>query len=82
MSKKSLKQILSNLGSTSTAYGIPCLVRSERFYQRIFWISFILGSSIASFCLIKNDVLEYLDYKVVTTTQTLYEQPSDFPWLL
>lgn len=73
------KTISSELGTTSTAYGIPCLIRSKKLYQKIFWISFILGSSLASFILVKDGIFNYLDFKIVTIIQTIYEQPTEFP---
>ena len=74
-----LKETVKELCSVSNLYGIPNLVRSKRFDQKILWITFIIGSTIASYFLIKIALFEYLEYKVVTVTESIYEQPTEFP---
>ena len=76
---KELKKVFKEFGIASSAYGIPNFFRSKRLYQKILWIVFILSSTFISYFLVRDSILDYLEYKVVTITQSVYEQPSEFP---
>ena len=70
------KELLKML-KTSTAYGVPNLVKSKRIFNKLFWICFLVLSSSASFYFIY--LVEYLSYDVVTIVKTEYDQSIEFP---
>ena len=70
---------LSDLIKTSTAYGLPKIVRSKRLFNKIFWLAFLIASVAAASYYIFNDVADYYSFEVVTTVKTEYDQPTEFP---
>jgi hypothetical protein len=64
---------------TSTAYGVPHLFRSKRMFNRIFWLCFLVMSTIVSVYYVYAEIMEYFKYEVVTTAKYEYNQPAQFP---
>ncbi len=64
---------------SSTVYGVPHLFRSKRICNRIFWMCFIMISLIASTYYVYAELMEYLNYEVVTIAKQKYDQPAQFP---
>lgn len=65
--------------TSSTAHGIPNIIRSRRFFHKVMW-TFCTAISTATCCwFIYTNILKYLDYSVITNIKTIYEQPTIFP---
>lgn len=76
---RKLSEIVLELGLATTAYGIPNLLRSKRVYQKHLWIFFFFVSATCSYFLIYETIVNYLDFKVVTLVESVYESPVEFP---
>ena len=74
-----MKKEINSLIETSTAYGLPKIVRSKRLFNKIFWLAFLIASVAAASYYIFNDVADYYSFEVVTTVKTEYDQPTEFP---
>ena len=74
-----MKKVILALIETSTAYGLPNIVRSRRLFNKLFWLTFIVLSLTAATYYIVNDLIDYYNYEVVTTVKTEYDQPTEFP---
>ena len=75
---KALKEA-KELSLTSTAYGLPNVLRSRRLLNKLFWLSYLILSATGAAYYIYFDVVDFLDYEVVTVIQTEYDQPTQFP---
>ena len=74
-----LKETLAELLSISTIHGLPNVVKSKRIVHKIMW-SFAFSVFLGACCYsIYECISSYLEYKVVTEIQTVYEQPAIFP---
>lgn len=73
------RQTIKELGLASTAYGISNILRSKRNFHKILWIFFILISTTISCWFVYDALFNFLEYKVVTLVQSVYEQPTQFP---
>ena len=73
--KEEIKELL--LGST--AYGVPNVVRSDRLFNKILWILFLVGSSCATCFYVHEGILNYFSYEIVTFIRSEFKQPSEFP---
>ena len=74
-----MKKVILALIETSTAYGLPNIVRSRRLFNKLFWLTFIVLSLTAATYYIVNDLEDYFNFEVVTTVKTEYDQPTEFP---
>ncbi len=78
MSNK-LKETLHDLLLTSSIHGLPNIARSKRIFHKLMWaIAFTILFSFCCYSIYKC-ISAYLEYKVVTEIETVYEQPSIFP---
>jgi len=74
-----LKETLLELLSISSIHGLPNLIRSKRLFHKIMWaIAFTIFLVILC-CSIIECITAYLEYKVITEIQTIFEQPAPFP---
>jgi len=74
-----MKKEIFQLIEFSTAYGLPNIFRSKRFFNKIFWTTFLIVSMALAAFYIFNDLADYFNYEVVTTVKTEYDQPTEFP---
>jgi len=74
-----IKKIIKELLLSSTAYGVPNFLKSERLFNKLFWIFFLLTSSITSCFYVHLSIRAYLENDVVTIIKTGYDQPAEFP---
>jgi len=74
-----MKKEIFQLIEFSTAYGLPNIFRSKRFFNKIFWTTFLIVSMALAAFYIVNDLADYFNYDVVTTVKTEYDQPTEFP---
>ena len=74
-----MKKEIFQLIEFSTAYGLPNIFRSKRFFNKIFWTTFLIVSMALAAYYIVNDLADYFNYEVVTTVKTEYDQPTEFP---
>jgi hypothetical protein len=81
LSEKSekIKKIIIETLSSSTAHGIPNILKSNNLFLIIFW-SIVCGISlcVGSYFVIDN-VLDYLEYHTVTTISVINEKQTQFP---
>ena len=74
-----IKKIVRDFSLVSTAHGLPNIFKSKRLFNRLFWLFFVLSSSIISCYFIYLSVLAYFEYDVITIIKTEYDQPAEFP---
>jgi len=74
-----LKENLSEILSDSHAYGLPKIFRSKRFFLKVYWFVFLIMGSLASIYYTVDAVNSYLQFDVITLTESRYEQPMLFP---
>ncbi len=74
-----IRKNLSELLISSTAYGVPKIVLSKRLSLKIFWMIFFLLGSILSIYYVFDAINSYLEYEVITKTESIYLQPMPFP---
>jgi len=77
-----IKEIINtskDLALNSTAYGISNILRSEKLFNKLFWIFYMLISSAAAAYYIFENISSYLEYEVVTIIKQEYKQPTEFP---
>lgn len=74
LKKRSYEQLLN-----TSVHAIPYFIKSQRIFVQIFWITiFVLSIFVCSFFMYKN-LLEYLEYPVVTNINMVYEKNPHFP---
>lgn len=64
---------------SSTAHGIPNILRTRRLFHKIMWIISTLASVGVCIWFILSSISDYLQYSVVTTIESVYEQPAMYP---
>ena len=74
-----IKERISELLFDSTSYAIPHLIKSQRVFNKIFWVFFLIISIIISFYYTYEAINEYYNYEIVTEIRNEYEQPAEFP---
>ena len=77
--KRSLLEAFKECSTSSTAHGIPNIVRSELTLLKVIWTICLLGS--AGYCALSvyNSIVSYYQYNVLTSIATIYENPIEFP---
>ena len=76
---KIIKGTAVNYMSSSTIHGFSNIVRSTNIIQGLIWILIVLSGSGYSFYVIRNYIVEYLDYPTVTKTEIVKEPIPEFP---
>ena len=83
MTKESKKSIVKNcvydLLESTTAHGIPNILRSKRLIIKLFWTLCLLSSIATCAYIARTTILNYLDYGKNTEIATIYEEKSQFP---
>jgi len=77
-----LPEIEANLAEIlgeSTAYGLPKLFKSKRFFFKIFWLAYFLTGCIASIYFTVDLLNSYLEYEVIQKTEIITENEMTFP---
>ncbi len=70
---------LNNLVSESTAFGIPNIVRRERIFNKILWLSFVLSGTLASIFFTIQALNDYFEFDTITKIGYKYQNPLQFP---
>jgi hypothetical protein len=65
--------------SQSTAHGIPNIINNSNLISKLIWLLCVLISMCALIWFTYNAILEYLKYPIVTSINTNYESPAEFP---
>ena len=79
--KEKIKQNVKELLSSSTAHGIPNIVKTSSILFKIIWsIAFILSTCAGSYFVI-NSTLDYLKFQTVSSIKVIQEMQSQFPTL-
>ncbi len=76
---KQAQKSMTKLVLVSTAYGIPNVFRSNRIFNKIFWLIFLLISTAMASVYIYRGIMAYYNYEVVTLIKQDYGQPTEFP---
>ena len=79
--KEKIKQNIVELLSSSTAHGIPNMIKTSSILFKIIWsIVFILSTCAGSYFVI-DSTLDYLKFQTVTNIKVIQEMQSQFPTL-
>lgn len=78
LSKKMKRKTLQLLSGTSF-HGVPKVVTSEIWLQKIIWVGLIMASFVYCSMMISRNLIDYFDYPVVTNIQSIYEKEPEFP---
>lgn len=76
---ETLKQKSKEILLASTFHGVQGIVKESNYLIRIIWIICFLISLASCSYFVLQSVLNFLDYEVMTSIQTIYEQESEFP---
>ena len=74
-----INDILIEVGTSTTAHGIPKIISSKLFLLRIIWSIFLLGSASVCCYMIFKSISNYCDREVVTKTTLTNQLPTEFP---
>ena len=74
-----LNEIISELLSDSTAYGLAKIFKRKKLFFKLFWLTFFLMGSGTSVYYICDAITGYFEYEVITKIENKYEQPMLFP---
>ena len=81
MEKIEISKIIHNFLLSSSAHGLPRLLRSKNCVIKILWsIALVTSTICGSYFVIKNS-LDYLKYETVTTISLIEENEVEFPTL-
>ena len=73
------RSIIREFGLTTSAHGIPGIVRSKSIHNRLFWsISFIAFASITLYFVVR-EIRSYFQYSTQTSVNMISEWPQFFP---
>ena len=77
--ENSIRKIISAGLKSSTAHGIPNIVKNKHTIIKLIWIiCLLISTSIGGYLTFKM-VLSYLNYEVVSNIQLVSEERSEFP---
>jgi len=77
-----MKQHLVDAFSSTTAHGLPKIVKAKRMPIKIMWtICFIISSGFCAYSVI-GSLANYLRFDVVSLTRVIYEPFSEFPKIM
>ena len=79
MLSSQIKETLKELTISSTYQGLPSVLRTKRLFFKTMWTIFFIGCASFCFFLIKDSIMSYLDYDVVTRIDLIQENPAPFP---
>ena len=74
-----IKEILIEIGNSSTSHGIPNIVQSKSKFLKIVWLTFSLVSTAACSYMIFKSIDNFLNFEVVTKTTLRNQLPVEFP---
>ena len=74
-----IRRNLRNLIINSTIHGLPNSFKAERPLFKIMWLIFFLISASFGLFMVVTNLLDYLDYEIVTKFQVNNESPMVFP---
>jgi hypothetical protein len=63
----------------SSAHGIPNIINNSNLVTKLIWLLSVLISTCALIWFLCNTILDYFEYPVVTSINTNYESPTEFP---
>lgn len=79
MKNKTLKEKCKEIALFSSSYGLPHMIRSDRSFNKIFWLCFTLLSSSAAAYYVYSNITEYYSFNRVSFVRHEYEQLAQFP---
>ena len=74
-----IKDILKEVGLSSTAHALPNIIRAKQTWLKIFWTILLILSAIVCFILLIHDISNYFAREVVTKITYTNEISSEFP---
>jgi len=77
--KKSLKNVVTRWAASSTFHGLPKIAKTSRLSLKLFWITIIIVLTIVCSYLIYVNIINYLDFDVITQIRKITEVPSLLP---
>jgi hypothetical protein len=77
--KELIKNKITELALVSTSHGLPSVFRVERNFLKITWLFLFIGGCVISILLVKQSIIDYLNYSVVTNINEIYEMPIEYP---
>lgn len=73
------KQKLIQLLLSSTAHGLPNIVRAENFTFKIMWLLFFISSTCVGSYYVVDSIFDYLKFNTVANVKVVDEMQSQFP---
>ena len=74
-----LKTQIEKLAISSTAHGIHHISNRVHKLSRIFWLLLLVISFVSSIHLITLEIINYLEYPVITNIEVVYKKDPEFP---
>jgi hypothetical protein len=76
---KKIKQRVVDQLLSSTAHGLPNILRTKLLFIKLTWFTFIIVSACFGSYFIIDNILDYLKYNTITTISVIKEQQAEFP---
>jgi hypothetical protein len=74
-----IKKRISDQLLSSTAHGLPNILRTKLLFIKLTWFTFIIVSACFGSYFIIDNILDYLKYNTITTISVIKEQQAEFP---
>lgn len=76
---KNIFQVLKDAGQSSTSHGISHIFKTNNYFLKFMWTGFLIMSCGTCCFLITSNIINYLNWEVVTKIDIVTEIPSIFP---
>ena len=74
-----IKQRISHQLLSSTAHGLPNILRTKHIFIKLIWFIFIFFSTCVGSYFVIDNIIDYLKYKTTTTISIVNENSVEFP---
>lgn len=74
-----IKSALLEAGMITTLHGVPHMLRTKYTFVKLLWLIALVCSTAICAVLIVQSIVNYLEFGVVTRTQTQFQSPTYFP---
>ena len=76
---KQLKMSIEKLMLETTFHAIPNIARTENKFVKLMWALCLAVSTSVGVYFVYNNIIEYLEFKVITNFEIIHERRSEFP---
>ena len=74
-----IKKRISDQLLSSTAHGLPNILRTKQIFIKIIWFIFLIFSTCVGSYFVIDNIIDYLKYKTTTTISIVNENSVEFP---